>query len=193
MREISIGRTVLAGQAPQGEPVEIRVAAPEDAGQIARILVDSWRIAYRHIFPAAFLEGLSYEERAGRLRQRLVQPAAEVFTLLAETEPGEAVGVVSGGPERDGIPGYAGEIYALYVAPGHYRRGIGRQLIAAGAASLAAQGCRALLLWVLEDNQRARAFYEALGGQMLSRKSDVIGETPVIEVAYGWPDLYTLL
>lgn len=173
--------------------VHIRAATPDDAEGVARILVDTWRSAYRHIFPADFLAGLSYEERAQRWRERLAEFGSRLFTLVAEAGDGTLIGLVSGGVERDGVPGYDGEIYAVYVLPAYHRRKIGRQLMAAGARQLAADGYRALLLWVLEENRRARAFYEALGGQAVGRKSAVIGETPVIEVAYGWPDVEIFL
>ncbi len=169
--------------------MRIRVATPDDADQVARILVDTWRAAYAHIFPAEFLAALSYEERAVRWRNRLAEAGPELFTLVVEACDGELSGLVSGGVEHDGVAGYDGEIYAVYVAPAHHRCGIGRQLMAAGAHRLAMAGYRAVMLWVLEENQRARAFYEALGGQPVSRKSVVIGDTPVIEVAYGWKDV----
>lgn len=172
--------------------MRIRDATPEDADQVARILVDTWRAAYGHIFPADFLVALSYEERARRWRDRLAESSPQLFILVAEDSDGVLIGLVSGGVERDGIPGYDGEIYAVYVLSAHHRRGIGRQLMAAGARHLAADGYRAMMLWVLEENHQARAFYEALGGWLIGRKPEVIGETPVIEVAFGWPDVKTL-
>lgn len=173
--------------------MRIRAAMPDDADQVARILVDTWRAAYRHIFPAGFLAGLSYDERAQRWRVRLGKSGPQEFTLVAEDDTGVLVGLINGGPERDGTPGYDGEIYAVYVLPVHYRRGIGRQLMAAGTQQLQARGFHTAMLWVLEENGRARAFYEALGGEVIGRKSVVIGETPVIEVAYGWSDVKILL
>ncbi len=170
----------------------IRDVTPGDGEALARVHVDTWRSAYRHIFPASFLAGLSYETRAQRWRERLASSAPHQFTLAAEDETGALVGFAGGGPERDGTPGYDGEIYAVYVLPTHHHRGIGRQLMMAGAQRLAALGFRAVMLWVLEENQQARAFYEALGGQPVGRKSAVIGETPVVEVAYGWEDVTSL-
>jgi ribosomal protein S18 acetylase RimI-like enzyme len=172
--------------------MRIRAATPADAEGMARLHVDAWRSAYRHIFPASFLDGLSYEMRAQRWRDRLAEFGPQQFTLVAVDE-GAVLGLAGGGPERDGMPGYDGEIYAVYVAPAHQRCGIGRQLMAACARQLAADRFRAALLWVLEENHRARAFYAALGGQPIGRKEAVIGETPVVEVAYGWPELAALL
>jgi GNAT superfamily N-acetyltransferase len=57
----------------------------------------------------------------------------------------------------------AGEITALYVAPAHWRRGVGRALVAAAGAEMRAEGCDDAILWVFEGNERARAFYAAVG------------------------------
>ena len=92
-----------------------------------------------------------------------------------------------------GLPGYDGEIYAVYVLAQHQRRGIGRQLMGVSARHLMDQGFGAAMLWALEANGRARAFYEALGGQLIGRKTKDIADTPQIEVAYGWPDLTMLV
>ena len=159
---------------------------------MARVHVDTWRTAYRDILPAGFLTTLSYEARTQRWRENLAQAGPQQFTLVAEDDAGELVGFAGGGPERDGTPGYDGEIYAVYVLAQHQHRGIGRQLMAACARHLANQQFGAAMLWALEANRRARSFYEALGGKLIGRKTQVIGDTPLIEVAYGWPDLAVL-
>ncbi len=179
----------------------IRAATSDDAAAMARVHVDTWRMAYRDILPADFLDGLSYETREQRWRDSFAQAGPQQFILVVEDAAGGAatgsaaslVGFARGGPEREGTPGYDGEIYAIYVLAEHQHRGTGRQLMAACARHLAAEGFRAAMLWTLEENQRARAFYEALGGQLIGRKPVVIGETPLIEVAYGWPNLNALL
>lgn len=43
--------------------------------------------------------------------------------------------------------------------------GVGRALIDAAEARLRERGYRDVILWVLEDNPRARLFYEAAGWQ----------------------------
>jgi len=58
----------------------------------------------------------------------------------------------------------------------------------AAVANLGRQGIKSLLLWVLTDNP-ARRFHERLGGQYVREKEIDIGQQPLLEVAYGWPDL----
>lgn len=74
--------------------------------------------------------------------------------------------------EVDGsVVGYAlfrvtsdeGELINLAVAPSMQRRGVGRELLEAGAAQMQAQGARVVFLEVRESNAGARAFYRGLG------------------------------
>jgi ribosomal protein S18 acetylase RimI-like enzyme len=57
----------------------------------------------------------------------------------------------------------AGEIYALYLSPEYWRRGIGRSMCLKAEGILKSQGYSLIVLWVFESNQRARKFYEAMG------------------------------
>ena len=72
------------------------------------------------------------------------------------------LGFASLGPSRDehGV----GELYAIYVDPDEWSRGAGRALIERAEERLAEEYAEATL-WVLEDNPRARRFYEAAGWQ----------------------------
>jgi ribosomal protein S18 acetylase RimI-like enzyme len=52
---------------------------------------------------------------------------------------------------------------SLWVDPGHRRQGIARSLIKAAVDRMAARGARAVSLWVLDGNDAAYMFYEAVG------------------------------
>jgi len=45
---------------------------------------------------------------------------------------------------------------------------------------------------VLRENAPARSFYEALGGKIVVEKTDEWLGTPLVELAYGWPELFRL-
>ena len=55
------------------EPMIIRRATGEDARQIAEILVEDWKTAYRGIIDSAYLDAMSVEERYQRELQRYGQ------------------------------------------------------------------------------------------------------------------------
>ncbi len=171
--------------------MRIREATVDDAAAIARVHVDAWRTTYPGIVPDTYLARLSYEKRARNWRDILSGVIEPQFVYVAQDVTGNIVGFASGGQERQGDPHYKGELYGIYLLVGHQRQGIGRQLVQTVARRLGQQGFHAMLIWVLRDNP-SRTFYEALGGKPVYEKPITIGETTLIEVAYGWPDLQTL-
>jgi GNAT superfamily N-acetyltransferase len=52
------------------------------------------------------------------------------------------------------------EVRRLLVAPDRWRSGIGSRLLAVAVEAIRERGGAPAWLWVLEDNARARAFYE---------------------------------
>jgi GNAT superfamily N-acetyltransferase len=114
--------------------------------------VRTWQAAYEHVFPPERLAELSVERRAAQWR--------ESPPLVAEIG-GTVVGFVSVGASRDADA--SGELFAIYVEPDHWGTGVGGDLLAAGEQRLRELGHTDAILWVLEDNPRARRFYERAG------------------------------
>jgi GNAT superfamily N-acetyltransferase len=135
----------------------IRPITEADYPAVGEVHVRSWQVGYAGIVPADYLAALDPADNAERRRTEPRPPGAQ--TLVAE-EDGQIVGFVSFGPSREEPP--AGEIYAIYVAPGHWRHGAGRQLFTAARNSLKESGYPEMRLWVLAENARARQFYERM-------------------------------
>jgi GNAT superfamily N-acetyltransferase len=173
--------------------VNVRQALPADAEAIGRIHVETWRAAYRGIVPEEYLAAMSAVARAGEWRELLERQDRSRFVLVAESEAGEIAGFAAAGPERYGEPGYAGELYALYLRPAQQRQGLGRALVRGVAAGLASAGMSSMLLWVFEANAGARAFYEKLGGEFVRGQPMTLGGATFTEVAYGWRSLDVLV
>jgi L-amino acid N-acyltransferase YncA len=169
----------------------VRTATQADVSAIARIHVDSWRATYRGLVPDAELDSLSYAEHEDRWQLR-VQEGVESVTLVAEQDDGSIAGFVIGGKERTGDPIYDAELYAIYLDPTQTRQGIGTLLTRALARALQAKGFHSMLVWVLADNP-ARYFYAALGAQYARQATITIGGVHLPELAYGWPDITTLV
>jgi ribosomal protein S18 acetylase RimI-like enzyme len=152
----------------------IRPATPDDAEAVARVHVETWRAAYAHALSAEGLASLSVTQRT-ELHRRSPPVVAEV--------DGEIVGFVSVGPGTD--PDTDGELYAIYVLPEHWGSGVGRALMQAGEERLRELGHEHAILWVLEDNPRARRFYEAAGWTLdgTRRPIEIFGQ-PVPEIRY---------
>ena len=165
--------------------VEIRRASSDDARGIAEVRVRTWQKAYSDILPPEFLDALSVDAGESRWRDLLSAPGPDRWTLVAESS-GQVVGFVSAGVPRDeGMPRLTGELYAIYVLPDCWDRGVGRSLIGQAEEKLKQQGFKEAVLWVLADNQRARAFYERAGWHAdIGTKQAEFGGREVTEARY---------
>jgi ribosomal protein S18 acetylase RimI-like enzyme len=163
-----------------------RPATPNDAAAIARVHVESWQGAYAHVFPAERLAGLSTDGRARWWRSQLADPPKRTRVLVDGDGEG-AAGFASVGPSRDSDtdPARVGELYSIYVMPEQWGSGIGKGLMGAAVGALGELGFEEAVLWVLEDNPRARRFYEAAGWRLDgATKEDVFLGVGVTEVRY---------
>jgi GNAT superfamily N-acetyltransferase len=154
--------------------VRVRRATEADVRAVATVHVASWREGYAHVFPRDRLAALSLDEREMLARNVLARP--ERGTLLVAEVDGAVVGFASAGAAFD--PGIeAGEVYAIYVAPEHWGHGVGRALMERALQLLAERGFEQAVLWVLDDNPRARRFYEAGGWRLdgARRKGEHLG------------------
>ena len=88
--------------------------------------------------------------------------------------------------------GFDAELSAIYLAAGHKRHGIGRRLVAAVAAAQRERGATGLLTWVIAKNKEARAFYEALSGELLVEQPFQWDGLDLVEAGYGFRDLDAL-
>jgi len=171
----------------------LRPAVPADCPLIARIQVDSYRRAYAGIFPPAYLAQFSYAEQT---QDWLDWPAlfpADIL-LVAETQNGEIAGYALARPGPTALPDYDCEVLALHLHASWLRQGVGSALFIEAARRLQALGCRALLVWVLEQNLPARRFYEKLGGAQVGWQlagPEEMHPRPA-EVAYGWADIHAV-
>lgn len=166
--------------------IVIREAGVTDAGQIARVHVDTWKATYRGILSDEFLDHLSYLRIETGTQARLIDPR-NGFTYVAETKGGEIVGFASGGPRRDGSPVYEGELYAIYILPSYQGMDIGRRFVKAIARRLRDTDMNSMLVWVITNNP-ARGFYERLGGKELSTATVEFAGSIHDKVSYGWLD-----
>lgn len=162
----------------------VRSASPEDAKDIARIHAHSWRTAYRGLLPQGYLDAMSPFVLAARWQKRLrwdsSRPDSREQDILVVEHEGRVAGFAEIGPCVDDaeLVGFAGEMNMLYVDPELVGRGLGRQLLDHGLRALAGREYFWVVIWVLEDNQRARRFYERAGlrWDMASREDRFVNE-----------------
>ncbi|GAA1868524.1 GNAT family N-acetyltransferase [Myceligenerans crystallogenes] len=165
--------------AAQLDEVSIRPATAADADDIARVDIASWRSAYSEILPGNYLASLDPTERA-ELWRRSVENTS---MLVAETRRG-AVGFTSVGPSRDEDAEDGDlEIYAIYLHPAAWGKGVARDLMRTVLADV--PGNASVTLWILQENERAQHFYRRHGfAHDGTERIDDIGGKPMTQLRY---------
>lgn len=170
----------------------IRKASIDDTAGIARVRVDTWRIAYAGIIPDEYLNALDYDESARQFCSFFNGDESDTIVYAGEDEAGEIVAFASAGPERKDASSEYGEVYAIYVTVPYQRQGAGRSLISACARELQAAGKSSLILWVLAQNPH-RAFYDKLNGRVAGTDFYTVQDHNAPLLAYKWKDIRTLI
>lgn len=175
-------------------PLSFRLAQPSDAPAVAALHADSWRRHYRGAYADSFLDGDVFSDRLAVWSDRLGHgdPGGR-HTVLAE-EDGQLVGFAHTILGKDATWGAL--LDNLHVDHTQQRRGIGARLLRLSAEAVVDRApSSGLYLWVLEQNTRAQAFYQALGGKRVER-ADVpapggdpsrLNGTPAC-LRYVWPE-----
>jgi GNAT superfamily N-acetyltransferase len=131
------------------DALTIRSGRPDDAEALFSIHRESAMTAYVEVFPP---DRYRFPEEEMRAHWVSVLDDPECAVVLAE---------------RGGVPvGFAsvsrGWLRNLFVVPGEWSHGVGGALHDAAVELLRGHGTTAHL-WVLEENARARRFYESRG------------------------------
>lgn len=137
--------------------MEIRPVCPsDDRNAISLIYEESWKYAYKGIVPQAYLDSIPAGQWATKLDQ-------EGVGSLVAVEDGKLIGTSSYCKSRWAEFGECGEIISIYFLPQYMGRGYGKKLLNAVVSKLQGLGFEDIFLWVLEENERARTFYERCG------------------------------
>ncbi len=158
--------------------------APADrtiAPVLARLQLRASIAGYGHIFPPE-APPPTHEELVA-LWEHWLGPDWDVgrraFVAQADNE---VVGVVLGGP--DPVEPELGHLARLYVEPDRWGQGIGRGLYRAAMDHMRGAGYPAATLWVLERNDKARAWYERLGWTVTDVRKPVYEPAGIDDVQY---------
>jgi len=163
--------------------MEIRYLSPEDdLKEIGRIYEQSWKYAYKNIIPQSYLDSISSDGWADGINR-------DSRTNLVMMESGIMVGTSCICRSRWESHADYGEIVSLYFLPEYIVKGYGGKLLDRAVEELERRGFEKILLWVLEDNGRARRFYEKHGFVCSKKcKDERLGGKKLREVMYEYRD-----
>ena len=163
MRRIP-GLTAVAANRPAAETADeivariqdetvVRPAKREDIESAFQVQRAASLAALGHIYPP---DRYAFPDDAIRARWQQAVGTTEGTVIVAERD-GRVVGVAAA---KDGW------LDGLYVLPEEWGNGVAGRLHDGALSALAAAGATTARLWVLEDNTRARRFYERRGWRL---------------------------
>ncbi|GAA1854572.1 GNAT family N-acetyltransferase [Asanoa iriomotensis] len=152
----------------------VRPARPEDAAEIARIQVATWRVAYRRMLPRTVLDSLDEAWIAERWSAAVEQPPSPRHRVLVAVEQAEQsylVGFAASGPadeqalapEEPPLPDDVAAVTDLLVEPRWGRRGHGSRLLAASVDLWREDAFTAAVAWAYDGDAATRKFLTSAG------------------------------
>ena len=171
--------------------LNIREAKPEDAAQIAKLHIASWRAAYKGIVADEWLDSQDFEDRESRWFENLNKPPdRKQRTFLAFNESSLA-GFATVGESRDDRYSEYAELWAIYTDPNFFGKGAGRALFEACRQYATELEYSKMFVNVLKDNQLGRDFYIRAGAELIpnSEGTVMLGEQEYNDVKYQWKEL----
>jgi GNAT superfamily N-acetyltransferase len=171
----------------------VRAAREDEAGEIARIQLSTWRTAYRRIVPERVLSALDEAVLAQRWQAAIAAPPSHRHRVLVAVEQAaeeNLAGFAAVGPADETAlapdePGDAlgtgtGAVTDLLVEPRWGRRGHGSRLLAAAVDLWRGDGDDRAVAWLYDRDRATRALLTSAGWEPdgAARALDMDG-TPV--------------
>jgi RimJ/RimL family protein N-acetyltransferase len=139
--------------------ITIRKAIPDDAAAIAEIICQSWKAAYSDFLPIEIIK--KHTNIANRTEKfKSILSTNNGWNIHLAVKDNNACGTISYGKNRESN---SGEIYFCYAKPEMWGLGVGYNMMNFALENLKQQGFHEVVLYVFEENNLARKFYERQG------------------------------
>lgn len=133
--------------------MKVRLATIDDVEKMSKVVVDTWKVAYKGLISQAYLNKLTSETYNERFKRQLY--AKKLLFLVAEVQ-GKIVGMLQANVIDEEM-----RIDMLYVSPVYQKNGIGKALLDKSIKDNTS--VQKVVLDVLDKNMNAKLFYEQQG------------------------------
>lgn len=157
----------------------IRRAGQGDQSILAHIQTESWKAAFKDIVAEELLRKSTDLERSTDMYRKLLEQQIGNGYILEVK--GTAHCIAWWDAARDTELTEHAELICIHSLPGNWRKGYGSRMMESVLSDIAAAGYRNVVLWVFQENERARRFYEAHGFAKTNRTKIGLG---AVEVMY---------
>lgn len=134
---------------------------PGDEEILAYIQTESWKAGFKDILSAEILQKCTQLDRSTAMYRRLLEEKRGNGYLLSVEGNPHCIAWWDSTREMD-MPGYA-ELICIHSLESKWRKGYGSRMMDTVLQDMIKSGYSKVMLWVFEDNIRARRFYEKHG------------------------------
>lgn len=138
----------------------IRLATLEDAKYCADIHAKSWYFAYSDIVQKEIID--EHNARCLMIWNKMLENNNESHYVIMLDDVIIGFFTIAGSRDEDLKESFF-EIIGLYLSPEYIGAGYGKQAMDWIKGEIQSRGYNKISLWVLEENERARRFYEKSG------------------------------
>lgn len=148
-----------------------------DEVTLAHIQTESWKAAFKDILSPEVLTKYANADKATMMYRRLIEQNIGNGYLLKVEEKPHCIAWWDATREKD-MPGYA-ELICIHSLPNQWRKGYGSKMLDTVLHDIVIAGYTKVMLWVFEENERARKFYEKRGFILTGKVKSDIGVTEI--------------
>jgi len=138
-----------------------RHALESDAHALAEIYIATLRDAFGGVMPLDFQHETDVAAREVKI-ERSIASGDRIWLVCCANDEIVAYSALSAARDED-LPADHGEVAVFGTVAAHRRKGHGDALLCAVREEATRRGWRVLVLWVVQENAGARAFYEKHG------------------------------
>jgi len=164
--------------------ITIRKVSVEETDEFVECHIKCWQAAYKGIMPDDFLNSMpsNHEKIAELFRQGINESCGYEYCCVIYN--GKMIGKLGFSKCLDDDKTGAGEIHAIYLLDDYWDKGYGRQLMEFAMENLKEMGFREIVIWLLDENSRARRFYEKFGFEADGTTKEIDLSETLIEIRY---------
>lgn len=132
-----------------------------DESLLAYIQTESWKAGFKDILdPETLTKCTNIEKTTGMYKRLLVQNIGNGYLLRVDGKP-HCIAWWDAARDSDMV-GYA-ELICIHSLSDNWRKGYGSKMMETVLNDIKNAGYSKVMLWVFEENERARCFYEKHG------------------------------
>ena len=159
--------------------VFIRKAIPGDEQVLAYIQTESWKAAFAGILSPEELVRCTNQEKAEQMYHSILW--REGCNMAIEFVDGKPHCIAAWGKNRCDLSDTVGELICIHSLQNNWAKGYGSAMMEYVLVQLQQAQYESVILWVFEENSRARKFYEKHGFELTEQKKMANG---IVELMY---------